>query len=232
MGKEGEEDRSESGIVTLLASLAARNDQYHTAKETLFWLSSSAYLAFSIAVIKWLVDLPSCHSLWDHKGAIVVFLAIVFLFAEFFIIRQNRLKAESAWLNGKYTELIGKLDEAKYRTYTAIEQYANKRPDMGIRFYLDFGRPGLWVVIVTSIFFIAQVWLVITESGRGLGKMDLLKEPFQLWLIAVFVCGIGVGLLLAFLARVIIRSDKSIDKMRENIEDLRREVQKLNKQKT
>ena len=83
----------------VLISMYKQNEQYHAAKETMFWLSTSTYLGFSVCPMKWILSYKPLHSFGFILLALV---ALVFTFAYIFSYRQNWLKClsvvKTTWL--------------------------------------------------------------------------------------------------------------------------------------
>ncbi len=72
---------------------------------------------------------------------------------------QNWHKAMSAWRGGKFRKLIGSLDSGTL-SYAAVVRVYKLKPKRKVRFFFSQGSPGIWVMLLTVIFFLAQVWVV------------------------------------------------------------------------
>jgi hypothetical protein len=212
------DDKHGEGVARMLLTMITLNDQYHTAKETLFWLSASAYLTFSIVMINWLV---TTESPWRrNQPALFAFVLLVAGFAHIFMILQNWHKARSAWRNGKFTELIALLDDEQNRTYSTLATYAKARPEGGRgRLFFTYGSPGFWVLFVTAAFFLAQVGLIFAVGDGGVRMMHVSARVVWIVGIALLVGGVGIGILSAFLLGFIRWRQKARDDLLEKLID-------------
>ena len=204
----------------MLRTLYDENDRYHGSKETLFWWTANFYLLFSGGVIAWLLTQNEWH---EYPWQVFAFLLAIAVLVHFFLYWQNWHKAMSAWRGEHFRELIGSLD-SETLTYAAIAKLYKIQPDRKVRFFFSRGAPGFWVMLLTVVFFFAQVWVVFTKGNKEVETMTISVAQAWIFLVALIIGGAGLGLLIAFVARAIFHKDRFL---REDVLDRLQRIERV-----
>lgn len=159
----------------LLLLMYKQNEQYHTAKETMFWLSTTLYLGFSAYATNWILTVHLRSN--DFLYFIAIALVAV-IFAVKFATRQNWLKCLSViWSEGYMDLLLETLDDDSIRRglreLAAEVEKIEKRPSENRKIWRkknrqiwrEKGKPGTWIVPLLWVFFAGQQVVIAYRLG-------------------------------------------------------------------
>lgn len=159
-----------------LLSMYEQNEQYHTAKETMFWLSSTLYLGFSAYVVNWILTVHLEN--YSFLYVVGVALALVLIFAAKFSKRQNWLKCLSVVKSEWYAKLLLEAldDDSIRKGLRELDAEVNrmmKKPfeDRKVwrkenrKIWLEKGKPGAWIMPLLWLFFLAQLMAIVFRAS-------------------------------------------------------------------
>jgi hypothetical protein len=145
-------------------------DNYHNIKEQNVWLIASVYTSFSIGVIVWILK-EKC--IVDNcKCYLVLFITLIFIFAQLYAGSQNWYKAKSVIITNNLNSLIKELDIVKdVFSFSKIIDAINpkrkkciwKNSTDGYSVVCEYCRNGKAGIIAQSamlMFFLAQLCIL------------------------------------------------------------------------
>jgi hypothetical protein len=158
-----------------------QNEQYHTAKETIFWLSTTLHLGYSAYAMNWILTVRLRNDTFMFLVAIITMG--VFITGRAFAKRQNWLKCLSVIKSEKYVDLMVEVTDdgsirmglreldvevARIETRPPKKHQKAWRKD-NRRIWWKKGKPGSWLVLLLWLFFIAQLIAIVYRVGGGNG---------------------------------------------------------------
>jgi hypothetical protein len=82
------------------------NERYHDTKEKMAWLATSLYAAFSIALLKWMMNKEYKNFITENYLLILIVLTVIFICAIWFINFHYYKKRNSVRIDGKTAKEI------------------------------------------------------------------------------------------------------------------------------
>lgn len=149
-------------VYEVLLKMIAEEAEYHSKKETLAWIASSVYFAFSLFLLNWLFHNPLCGL---QKWALVALLTIIYVAALSFISLQFLGRWQSVERYDAYnsilrsTEVTRSIRAFKKRIQEEIEKRQVQR------------RRHIWEILLFSFYlFIVVPWVIVVLSDHKKSK--------------------------------------------------------------
>ena len=128
------------------------------------WLAGVVYFTFSTTVIVWIYQHNNELNLCQ-RYILYVFATSVYTLTVIFEICQTVMKYQSTIKTYNFDALLATLDETGYLTYATLGK-ANTCNPGEIHFFRD-GWSGVLILLATTVFFIAQVTLLLFFVPAG-----------------------------------------------------------------
>jgi len=149
-------------MITELIKFYELNEKYHDTKEKMAWLATSLYVAFSIALFKWIIAKQNNSFITSYCFYVLLFLSMIFGCALWFINFQYIKKRASVKIEEKITQEMCKLNVDGIAHITELFDfisYINKRNGKERKY--KYHSTEIPINVIVTLFFLAKVAMTL-----------------------------------------------------------------------